>query len=137
LNLIAPSLSLSIPEDGSVLLEWEYNDSDSEKTKIYRSTIQSFSPSQTNLIAEISRPTNNYLDTNLDTETTYYYKALMVSGSDESPISEEIQVLPVILPNAQPTIDPISDVYIDEDNSIILTLTGVSKGDDVNSQVVS
>ena len=137
LNLIAPSLSLSIPEDGSVLLEWEYNDSDSEATMIFRSTTQSFSPSQTNLIAVISRPTNNYLDTNLDTETTYYYKAVMVSGSDQSPISDEIQVLPVILPNAQPTIDPISDVYIDEDNSIILALTGVSKGNDVNSQVVS
>ena len=136
-NLVAPTLSVSVPEDGSVLLGFQFNDSNSEKIKIYRSTIQSFTPSQTNLLVEISRSTTSYLDTNLDTGTTYYYKALTVSGSDQSPISDEVQVLPVILPNAQPTIDYIPDLSINEDIETSITLTGVSYGNDINSQLVN
>lgn len=135
-NLSAPEIAISVPEDGSVLLEMSLEDSNIDKIMLYRSEVQSFTPSIANLIAEINYPNTTYLDTNLEIDTVYYYKAIAVSGSVESNYSDEVQVMPVILPNIQPTIDFIPDLIIDEDNEASITLTGISYGNDVNSQQV-
>tara|TARA_B100000902_G_scaffold42077_1_gene49711 strand:- start:450 stop:4193 length:3744 start_codon:yes stop_codon:yes gene_type:complete len=136
-NLSAPSISVSVPQDGSVLIRWQFNDSDSDKIKLYRSTVQSFNPSPSNLIGEFDRSTNSYLDSNLNSQTNYYYKAISLSGSDEGPVSSEIVVLPTFIPNIQPTIDSISDLVIDEDITASITLTGISYGSDINNQQVT
>ena len=136
-NLSAPEIAISVPEDGSVLLEMNLQDTNIDKIKLYRSVVQSFTPSTSNLIAEINYPDTTYLDTNLDINTVYYYKAIAVSGTDESNYSDEVQVMPVILPNAQPTIDFIPDLIIDEDNETSIKLTGISYGNDLNSQQVN
>ena len=137
INLSAPEIAISVPENGSVLLEMNLQDTNIDKIRLYRSGVQSFTPSTANLIAEINYPNTTYLDTNLDIDTVYYYRAIAVSGTDESNYSDEVQVMPVILPNAQPTIDFIPDLIIDEDNETSITLTGISYGNDLNSQQVN
>ena len=136
-NLAAPTITFSIPEDGSIKLEWGSITSQGDYIKLYRSTVKSFFPSPANLIGNISHPSTDYLDSNLDINTAYFYKAVLVSGSDSSPVSNEVQVQPIILPNLPPTIDIIEDVDFYEDTDLTLTLTGISYGEDINSQEVS
>lgn len=136
-NLAAPTITFSIPEDGSIMLEWGSAISQGDYIKLYRSTVESFFPSSENLIGTLSHPSTSYLDSNLDINTVYFYKAILVSGSESSPVSNEVQVQPIILPNFPPTIDIIQDVEFYEDTDLAITLTGVSYGKDVNSQEVS
>ena len=136
-NLAAPTITFSIPEDGSIKLEWGSAISQGDYIKLYRSTVESFFPSSANLIGTFSNSSTSYLDSNLDINTVYFYKAILVSGTDSSPVSNEVQVQPIILPNLPPTIDIIEDVDFYEDTDLTLTLTGISYGEDINSQEVS
>tara|TARA_B100001093_G_C26858777_1_gene1028815 strand:- start:3965 stop:7657 length:3693 start_codon:yes stop_codon:yes gene_type:complete len=136
-NLIAPLITFTVPEDGSILLEWSAATSQGDYIELYRSTVESFIPSSSNLIATMSHPSTGHLDSNLDINTVYYYKIVHVSGSDSSPVSNEVQVQPIILPNLPPTIDTVQDVEFYEDTDFTLSLTGISDGGDINSQEVS
>lgn len=135
-NLVAPIITFSVPEDGSIVLNWGSITSQGDYIKLYRSTVKSFFPSPANLIGNISHPSTDYLDSNLDINTAYFYKAVLVSGSDSSPVSNEVQVQPIILPNLPPTIDAIQDIEFYEDTDYTINLTGISDGGDINSQEI-
>ncbi|HIF29600.1 MAG TPA: T9SS type A sorting domain-containing protein, partial [Candidatus Marinimicrobia bacterium] len=97
-----------------------------------------FTPSSSNLIAEISYPNSVFSDTGLDASKTYYYKLSTVDQQgQESQYSSEYQIKPVTFINAPPNIDTISDVQINEDTNLGIQITGVNYGADVNTQNVT
>ena len=138
-NINQPSvptgISYSIPTDGTVTFSWNIGIDSSISFRVYRSEEPLFTPSSSNLIAELAYPTATYSDENLDTSKTYHYKLSAVNQEGtESNFSSEFKIRPLTYINAPPTIDTISDVQMNEDGSTTASLTGISYGGDTNSQ---
>ena len=138
-NINQPSvptgISYSIPSDGTVSFSWNIGDDSSISFRIYRSEETGFTPSSSNLIAEVGYPTATYSDESLDTSETYFYRLSAVNQQGiESSFSSEFKIRPLTYINSPPTINPISNVVINEDQQTSVSITGVSYGGDVNSQ---
>jgi fibronectin type 3 domain-containing protein len=95
--------------------------------KVYRDTTPGFSPSGANLIA--SPATNQYLDTNLIDETTYYYR---ISAVDEVPnegtYSDEASGTPQDS-EAPAKVTGVSVSVVAEGNQLSLSWTANAEGD--------
>ena len=132
------NISYSIPVDGTITFSWDLSADTNSKVRVYRSEEALFTPSSSNLIAEISYPNSVFSDTGLDTGKTYYYKLSTINQQgQESQYSSEYQIKPVTFINAPPNIDTISDVQINEDTNLGIQITGVDYGADVNTQNVT
>ena len=129
------NISFSVPAEGTIIFNW--SSVNNFTTRIYRSEQTLFTPSEENLISEVSYPDNSFSDIGLDTNKVYYYKLSSVNADgQESQFSVEFKVQPIIFVNTAPNIDPISDVQINEDSNFGIQLTGVNSGD-VNSQNIT
>lgn len=133
----APTVTYTIPSDGSVTLAWELIGNSTTKMNIYRSIEQGFTPSSSNLITQVDYPGIDYTDSNLDINTFYYYKLSLNTEGAVGPFSDEITVKPVIAPNQPPTIDQPANIEFFEDDGYTLSLTGVGYGSDVNPQNIT
>ena len=60
----APTVTYTIPSDGSVTLAWELIGNSTTKMNIYRSIEQGFTPSSSNLITQVDYPGIDYTDSN-------------------------------------------------------------------------
>jgi choice-of-anchor B domain-containing protein len=130
------NISYSIPVDGTIDFSWTAIED--IKVNIYRSVEAFFSPSSTNLVAEISYPNSVFSDSGLNTSTVYYYKLSSVnSDGEESNFSNEYQIQPAEFVNSPPNIDTLADIQMNEDSSLGIQLTGVDYGDDVNAQNIT
>ena len=138
-NINQPSvptgISYSIPTDGTVTFSWNIGIDSSISFRVYRDEEPGFTPSSSNLIAELAYPAATYSDENLDTNKIYYYilSAVNQEGT-ESDFSSEFKITPLVYVNVPPTIDVVSNVQMNEDGSTAVSLTGISYGGDVNSQ---
>jgi len=96
-NTVPPSqvtgLTISVISNFELYLEWDANSEyDLEGYKVYRSTISGFTPGPVSLITTINAPTTNYLDGNLETNVTYYYRVIAfdnVTPANEGSPSDE------------------------------------------------
>ena len=120
------NIGYTIPTDGTISFSWDISTDTNAIVRVYRSEEALFTPSSSNLIAELIYPTSTFTDTNLDTNKTYYYKLSTVNGDgQESQYSSEYQIRPLTFINTAPTIDTIADTQINEDTSTGIQLTGV------------
>ncbi|MEE3241751.1 MAG: FlgD immunoglobulin-like domain containing protein, partial [Candidatus Neomarinimicrobiota bacterium] len=138
-NINQPSvptgISYSIPTDGTVTFSWNIGIDSSISFRVYREEEPGFTPSSSNLIAELAYPAATYSDENLDTNKIYYYVLSAVNQEGtESNFSSEFKITPLVYVNVPPTIDAVSNVQINEDGSTTVPLTGISYGGDANSQ---
>ena len=132
------NIGYTIPTDGTISFSWELGTDTNAIVRVYRSEEALFTPSSSNLIAELTHPTSTFTDTNLDTNKTYYYKLSTVNGDgQESQYSSEYGIRPLTFINTAPTIDTIADIQINEDTSTGIQLTGVDYGSDINPQNVT
>ena len=68
------NIGYTIPTDGTISFSWDISTDTNAIVRVYRSEEALFTPSSSNLIAELIYPTSTFTDTNLDTNKTYYYK---------------------------------------------------------------
>ena len=117
------------PSDGSVLLAWN----PSISTNIVGYNIYYGTPSDvyTNITFVSGSTVTNVTVTNLVEGTTYYFAATSVdSFGGESPFSDEVSYsVPILITNAQPTLNVLSNVVINENAPPqSVALTGISSG---------
>ncbi|GIS57524.1 MAG: hypothetical protein CM1200mP1_14620 [Candidatus Neomarinimicrobiota bacterium] len=108
-NINQPSVQqvfILIPTDGTVTFSWNIGIDSSISFRVYRDEEPGFTPSSSNLIAELAYPAATYSDENLDTNKIYYYilSAVNQEGT-ESDFSSEFKITPLVYVNVPPTID--------------------------------
>ena len=133
----APTVSYDVPTEGSVKLKWDLIGNSTSVVNIYQSTEPGFSPSSSTLLDTVNYPNTEYDVSNLDSSIFYYFRLSVTTNNVEGPFSEELRVKAIIAPNQPPTIDPISNVAFNEDTEYVVSLDGVSYGDDVNAQNIT
>ena len=133
----APTVTYTVPSEGSVTLTWELIGDSTTRVNIYRDIEEGFSPSSSNFLTSVDYPGIDFSDSNLDSNIFYYYKLAVEINGQEGPFSSEIKVKPILAPNQAPTVDVPSDVEFFEDTEFVLTLTGISYGGDVNPQNIT
>src|SRR5690606_16381629 len=63
-------------------IEWDKNtESNLAGYKVYRNTLSNFIPGSSNFVKQVT--TNSYTDTELNADTTYYYKVTAVNTNDD------------------------------------------------------
>ena len=117
------------PSDGSVLLAWN----PSTSTNVVGYNIYYGTPSDvyTNIKFVAGSTVTNVTVTNLVEGTTYYFAATSVdSFGGESPFSDEVSYsVPILITNAQPTLNVLGNVVINENAPTqFVALTGISSG---------
>ena len=133
----APTVTYTVPSEGSVTLSWNLIGDTTTKVNIYRSVEEGFTPSNSTFLASVSYPGTEYTDSSLDVNVFYYYKLTVETNGQEGPFSNEIKVKPIVAPNQPPTIDTPSNVEFFEDTELNITLSGISYGGDVNPQNIT
>ena len=107
------------PSSRQITVEWAESVGATANYNVYRYSSSCSAPSGAELISQCSADriegrTSGYVDTNLDADTTYYYRVTAVNGSGESAPSAEVSAEPLL--NA-----PVSLVATTTNSGIELT----------------
>ncbi|MBN1825068.1 MAG: hypothetical protein JW958_02300, partial [Candidatus Eisenbacteria bacterium] len=103
----APTGLAAVEGDGQVSLAWDPNaEPDIDYYVLYRAQ----SPNPTDSIAAIDAPDTSYLDTDVENDSTYYYRVRAVdTEGDRSGYSNEVSATPFWTPSIFITHTPVED----------------------------